>query len=354
VSKLFGLENQNAANILLRGTDAMKDFEGAMTGTNAATDAARIIMDTTAGRMEVMKAKWENLGISVFGATKEYLPFLQNTADVAAKVGMMMPLLQVLGGGFMAVAGSVWRFVAAQGIAGLSMVRNGLLMVGAGLIGAASFALGLVSATAAQWALNVAMSANPIGLIILGLVAVGTAVFLIIKYWDTLKEWLLNLGRFMLENNPFYLMVKGIFQLFPGVEKWFNDLWGKVTGFLHRMVGHIKVIWDKLAPFLGMGAMGSIEIDASVIKVMPGQDPFAMPGGPNDQTLGGNRNIKNRVDKVASGGSKPTTVNISIAKFQDAININTTNLTAGVNDMVAQLEEALTRVTNGVSQGIGN
>ena len=76
--------------------------------------------------------------------------------------------------------------------------------------------------------------------------------------------------------------------------------------------------------------------------------------GIHGQGIGANKTVKAKVDKVASGGSKPTTVNISIAKFQDAININTTNLREGVNDVQAMLEEALVRVTNGVSQGIGN
>ncbi|HEX8349495.1 MAG TPA: phage tail tape measure protein, partial [Hymenobacter sp.] len=66
VTKLFGTENSNAANILLRGTGAMGEYASKITGTNAAVDAAGVIMNTHAGRMERAKALWENLGISAF------------------------------------------------------------------------------------------------------------------------------------------------------------------------------------------------------------------------------------------------------------------------------------------------
>lgn len=354
VSKIFGLENQNAANILLRGTGAMKDYGTAISGTNAATDAARIIMDTTAGRMEIMKAKWENLGISLFNATKPYLPFIQNTAMVAVGVSQMLPLLTLMGNGFLFAAGSVWRFVTSQGIALLSMARNAALMAGSGVMALLFWAGGLVSATAAQWALNVAMSANPFGLILLGLAAVAGAVYLIIRNWDTLKQWLFDMAKIVYQFNPFVLMVRGIFALFPGVEAWFKGLWDRITGFVHSLVGKFKGLWDMIAPYLGLGKMGNMDISTKLIVAGKTEDPFAAGGAAGGQGIGANKAVKSKMDKVASGGSKPTTVNISIAKFQDAININTTNLKEGTNDVVAMLEEALTRVVNGVSQGVGN
>jgi hypothetical protein len=47
----------------------------------------------------------------------------------------------------------------------------------------AMFRAGASLATVAQWALNVAMDANPIGLIIIGLTALIVVVILMIKYW---------------------------------------------------------------------------------------------------------------------------------------------------------------------------
>jgi TP901 family phage tail tape measure protein len=351
VTKFFGTENDAAGNILLRGAAQIGVFQKAITGNNAAVDAARINMDTYAARMDRMKALWENAGIALFNATKPYLPYIQGAGTAAVMISQMIPLLTLMGNGFMLAAGAVWKFVFSQGAAALGMLRNAALMAGAGVMGLISFAAANFSATAAQWALNVAMSANPIGLIVLGLVAVGTAVYMIIKHWDTLKVWLLNLGKFMIQANPFYLMVKGIFALFPGIEAWFRGLWDRITGFVHGLVGKFKALWDTIAPYLGMGKMGNVDISSKLIVAGKNEDPFSASA--NGQAIGGaaNAKVKSSVDKVASGGTKPTNIYISIGKFQDSINIYTTSMKDGANDAVAKLEEALTRVVNSVSQG---
>lgn len=354
VSKLFGVENANAASILMRGTGALSDYEKKMTGTNAAVDAARIIMDTQSGRMDRMKAKWENLGISVFEATKPYLPFIQNTAMVAVQVSQMIPLVQLLGAGFMSVVPKIWAFIMAQGASGLAVAKNALLMVGSGILGLISFSGGLVGATVAQWALNAAMSANPIGIIVLGLVAVGAAVYGIIAHWETLKGWILNMGSFMMKFNPFVLMVQGIFALFPGIEKWFSGLWDRITGFMKGLVGKFKGVWDMIAPYLGLGSMKVGAIDSKLMIAGAKEDPFAAASGAlGGAGSGAGKAVKAKAEKVTSGGSKPTTINITIGKFQDSINVNVTNVSEGVNDIVRMIEEGLERVVNGVSQGVG-
>jgi phage-related minor tail protein len=43
--------------------------------------------------------------------------------------------------------------------------------------------------TAAQWALNIAMTANPIGLIVVGIAALAGAAFMLIKYWEPIGEF---------------------------------------------------------------------------------------------------------------------------------------------------------------------
>lgn len=45
----------------------------------------------------------------------------------------------------------------------------------------------MAAATVAQWAFNVALSANPLGLIIIAIVAVVAAIVLLVQNWDTVK-----------------------------------------------------------------------------------------------------------------------------------------------------------------------
>jgi phage-related minor tail protein len=43
--------------------------------------------------------------------------------------------------------------------------------------------------TAAQWALNIAMTANPIGLIVAGIAALAGAAYVLIQYWEPIGEF---------------------------------------------------------------------------------------------------------------------------------------------------------------------
>ena len=88
--------------------------------------------------------------------------------------------------------------------------------------------------TVAQWALNAAMSANPIGLIIAGVAALGTAVYFLITKWDTVKSFFSGLWGWM--KNIFSEglgFIKGlildftplgwIIQAFSPVKEWLSN-----------------------------------------------------------------------------------------------------------------------------------
>lgn len=68
-------------------------------------------------------------------------------------------------------------------------LRYGIIILAAAFLGymgvVKSIALALKLAAAAQWLLNIAMTANPIGLIVAGVAALAAGVYLIYKNWDT-------------------------------------------------------------------------------------------------------------------------------------------------------------------------
>lgn len=73
-------------------------------------------------------------------------------------------------------------------IAGMTQMRVALALMRAQAIGAAIASRGLAIATqlatAAQWLFNVALNANPIGLVVVGIVLLAGATLLLIRYWD--------------------------------------------------------------------------------------------------------------------------------------------------------------------------
>ena len=94
-----------------------------------------------------------------------------------------------------AVGGAVWlaKQVVALGAASAAWIHNTAMMVvnKAGMVASAvasGVATGATAAlTAAQWALNAAFVATPIGWIVLGLAAVVAAGVALYKNWDTVK-----------------------------------------------------------------------------------------------------------------------------------------------------------------------
>ena len=111
----------------------------------------------------------------------------------------------------MAEASPGWtKFFAilAGGTAGVLLLGGGLALASAGLMGFASFVPAIIAFskaahlaqlatkvwTAAQWLLNLAMDANPIGVVIMGIAALAAGAYLIYRYWDALKDFFKGWG----------------------------------------------------------------------------------------------------------------------------------------------------------------
>jgi phage-related protein len=75
-------------------------------------------------------------------------------------------------------------------------------------------------AAAAQWALNAAMSANPIGLIIIGVVALIAAIILLVKNWDKVSA--------------------AFKKAFEAIGNFFVKIWEGVKSFFGKVVEFVK------------------------------------------------------------------------------------------------------------------
>ncbi|MDM7641101.1 tape measure protein [Leuconostoc citreum] len=92
-------------------------------------------------------------------------------------------------------------------------------------------------ATAAQWLLNTAMKANPIGIIITILVALGVAFYELYKHNSKFKGFIDGL-------------VKGAADFFKGIGKWFGEA-GKVIG---KFFGGLGKWFGNIGKSIGSGA----------------------------------------------------------------------------------------------------
>ena len=127
-----------------------------------------------------------------------------------------------------------WSLIAPviAGIAGAILVYKGAVMAINLVQNAWAICQGVC--TAAQWALNVAMSANPIGIIIVAigaLIAIGVAMWM---NWDSICAWCKQ--AFQAVGDFFVSVGTSIGEFFSGLWTGIKDtavgVWNSITGFL--------------------------------------------------------------------------------------------------------------------------
>lgn len=180
--KTFGAENITTGQILLNNISQFESLTKAVTGTNTAFVQADIKSNTLANRLAEIQAAFKNAITSTDGENKA-LNSLKNILEFVAKNMDKIIALAIM-------AAKVFLIYKAVVIA--AAVANKVLLAAMAIAKFAKFikiiflmarAKGIW--TAAQWALNVALNANPIGLIVIAIVALIAIVTIIIKKWET-------------------------------------------------------------------------------------------------------------------------------------------------------------------------
>lgn len=228
---IFGTVNVSAASALVAHADDIDTItEGINKDTEALKNSAGTVMESFSERMGRWKAQMADFGITVFGATKNFLPFMNLAFD---GVGILANLRN------------------AQ--EGLSMVMNSKL--GAALKGAVAWVgklnilqkigaawTGIV--TAAQWAWNAALTANPIGLMV---AAVAALVGVVVYAWNHFEGFRAFLYGFWEAAKEVF---SGIWEVvkaaFSGIVEMAKGLGGVLGGVWDMATGDWSKGWDKL------------------------------------------------------------------------------------------------------------
>jgi hypothetical protein len=176
LDQVFGVENAAAAGILLRTVDAQDKLQKQTIDTNVAQEQANIMMDTQAEKHSRMTAWFENAKIAIGEYTAAYSPYISVGAD---SISMMANFKNAHEGGSIALKGLKTMLGLSEKASLLSTIKTKGLSIVQGIW------TGITNiATIAQTNLNLAMEANPIGVIIAAIVALIAVVAIIIKYWD--------------------------------------------------------------------------------------------------------------------------------------------------------------------------
>lgn len=382
LTKTFGKENSAAALALLSGTDAMDKYTTAITGTTTANDQAAVIMETTAEKMSRMKATVDNLKVGFFNLTGSAYPYIDIAMQSTVQIAQLMPLMMGLGKAIMFVTNmeklkSVWDGILAAKT----------WLVGVATATSAGMATGATSVwTGAQWALNAAMTANPIGLIIVAVAALIGLIYACVTHFETWGATLLFLM------GPIGWIVNAIMALknnWESVTQAFSQ--GGILAGLKRIgvvlldtvLYPVQQLLEMLAKIPGMGDLAGkgaeklANLRASFNLVTPQKKEEAAKESVDDPTLivvpelpqgieapklpgtttptstsgvkpqGGATNpVRSSTEAVATGGTRNTQITVQLGKMMDNMVFN-----GGVSENRADIERQITDIVVRVLYG---
>lgn len=199
---LFGKPNVAAGQTLLENIDTIDEWTDAVRGTTAATDGAKVMMETYAEKIARVNAQVENYKIGLFEAVEPVAPFITLTGDAISSVGQF--------------GVAVW---------GLSFLFKKDLYVGmfSGIKALGSWIATTKVATDVNWLLNLSLWSNPITWVVGGvMLAVGAFTIL----WKKVEG--------------FRAVMTGLWEVIKTFGKLLKDF------IIDRIVGFIK----------GIGALG--------------------------------------------------------------------------------------------------
>lgn len=195
LAKAFGRENMVAAQFLLSNADAVEEMTTAVTGTNSAMEQAEIRNDTWSHKMEVARAKIDDVLISMTSLSGSLLPMAGIIGEQVSKFAGLVPI-----------------------ISAASKMLQG-------------FSVKAVIATISQKGLNAALTANPIGAVVAAIAALVAGVVYAYNHFEGFRNSVQSMWSKLRELwSMLYERLKPAF-----------DLIGKLVG------GVIKVVFGWLA-----------------------------------------------------------------------------------------------------------
>lgn len=213
LTTVFGARAVTGMNILLaEGSDNLRDYRDTLLESGgAAQTMAEAMRQSIGNRLKVLKSSLLELGLQFIDAFQEKgRDLLDQLIDKIQEFDMQRIVVPVKNA--VRLFKQFAKFIKDN--IGLIKQLAIIFLVLVGTIKAIAIAVKIY--TAVQWLLNIAISANPIGLIIIGIAALIAGITLLILNWEKVVAFLKN-------------------------------VWNKVVDFV---VGGLKKLWNKFSELL--------------------------------------------------------------------------------------------------------
>lgn len=209
-TRIFGSDASRAANILAKeGAKGLAVYVKATQNASAAQDMANAQMKGTAGALERLSGSWETLRLQIGQALAPAV--VAGSAVLAAAMGFLGDKLDVI-------------------LPTLGALVSTFALYKAGVMASVAWtqlqAAWTARQTIAQWALNAAMNANAVGLIVVGIAALVAGMILLYKRSETVRNIIAALGRAFVTAGEF------IAEVFGAAVSGVVTLWGNFTSAL--------------------------------------------------------------------------------------------------------------------------
>lgn len=282
LSKVFGMENLAAAQFLIQNAESVDTMTATLTGTSVAQEQAATRTQTTAQRMAELRARMDDIKISITNVTGSLTPYITLLAENAAAIGSLTTMSSSL---------FTWLGKANQVIG----VLTGSTLTHTVAVKAAT------SASAAwkvvQIALNAVLTMNPLGIVITAVAALSAAVVYCYNHFEGFR--------------------KVVDVAWSAVKRMASAVWDHLVKAFEKASAVIREAWTWVKNFFG------IEDGADVDKATDALD---------NQTQAVERNTEAKkkalsidFSKVGTGSEKKTATKKtgkkgSIAYLDDRIN----------------------------------
>lgn len=255
--------------LLSTGADEMDAYRKSIYGaTGSAATMAAEMRNTLGGSFKSLSSAIESVKISIFsmnaGPLKEVVDRVTgwtraNEGLIATKIG---GFLKMIIDNFDKIVTWAKRIGIAVGVfIVLSTILKAFVLV--------------------MTAVNMVMSMNPIGLIVLGVIALIVGIVMLVKHWNivwgvikgffsAVPDWVYLLSMFVL--GPVGLLISAagaIIKHWEPIKQFFTDLWSSITNWAGAAWDRISPIISKIAPlFRGKHELSTTEQQVSAEPVL--------------------------------------------------------------------------------------
>ncbi len=293
------------------------------------------------------------------------LPLLHDFLIPAVKwIGQHIDLIKGLGTAALFTYGMIKTWAFWEGVStGLLIFKNTMLYFGGGAYGfyaamtilARNASMGFAETMAI---VNAALLANPVGLVIGGLILLGGAIYYawqksetfratIMGLWESIKVLGTAIWDFYI--TPLQSAAEIMYGLLTGSQEWIdkgiNHALGaadKFTNLGQNFAQAYNKGWNQEMGIYSNQAVQSVVATDAVSSAFYDRDS-ASSNKPSEKVTQG-------INNITGGGAKQTTFNITIGKLQDKIEIHVASANEGIDQMGDAVLRKLTQVINNMQQ----